>query len=119
MGCARDLSEVNNRSKSAGTNAIVTVRTYKTTLEAFETYQWNLRWAMETKGFIPFYDANVSLDKGWLNVLKSRFDQQRRDNKSQERNKYKYRSYRLHYFISPVSKRPNKSQRNASNCKNQ
>lgn len=65
---------LNNRSKSQGTHAIVTVRTYKTSLEEFEDNATRLRRDIEKDGFnvvsvrseYSYYDTNPMLDKGWL-----------------------------------------------------
>jgi hypothetical protein len=64
---------INNRSKSKGTHAIVTVRKYNTDLEAFEAGFTALD-SLISKRFdivsvrseFSFYDTNPMLDHGWL-----------------------------------------------------
>ncbi len=65
---------INNRSKSKGTHAIVTVRKYKDSLKEFNASCTALQDAAWKGGFnvvsvrseFSFYDTNPMLDQGWL-----------------------------------------------------
>ena len=65
---------INNRSKTKGLHAIVTVRSYNTTfnkfeqdIEALERAIWNASFDIKSiRKEYSFYDTNLWLDKGWL-----------------------------------------------------
>ncbi len=64
---------LNNRSKNLGMHAIVTVRSYNTTLDEFDEKISALHKTIaenfiitSTRSEYSFYDTNTTLDKGWL-----------------------------------------------------
>lgn len=70
---------INNRSKSQGTHAIVTVRRHNTTYETSDAHFTGLVGTIASTGQFPvtsvraeysFYDTNTELDRGWLFDLK-------------------------------------------------